>query len=354
MGGVEMEIGVLFADVRGFTSLSETLPPAEVAELLNRFYACASRILGRAAVIDKLVGDEVMALYIPQLIGERWEDDLLRDARELLEAVGFGPRSQPWLRLGIGLDVGRAFVGNVGSGEVKDFTALGDVVNTASRLQSSAGAGQIVLSERLFGRLSAPPAGGTPDDRAEGQAASRARASPRSGLIGVRRANTTRQPRAGAAVMLRGRGRSGAASWPNPRALRRGRPRRPARAACTRPRSRLRSAPRPSLGPAARCPTRGPAPGRGPRALAATVDRAADVRVVHRRRQRRAVSARTLTSRCGSFASRRARSGPPAERLEHEQRARDAVARGPEPELDDVAGLLSPQRPAAARSSSIT
>ena len=54
-----------------------------------------------------------------------------------------------------GLDVGQAFVGNVGSGEVKDFTALGDVVNTASRLQSSAGAGQIVLSERLFSRLSA-------------------------------------------------------------------------------------------------------------------------------------------------------------------------------------------------------
>jgi adenylate cyclase len=154
MGGVEMEIGVLFADVRGFTSLAETLTPQQVAELLNRFYACATKVLGRAAVIDKLVGDEVMALYIPQLIGEHWEDDLLRDARELLEAVGFGPGSEPWLQLGIGLDVGRAYVGNVGSGEVKDFTALGDVVNTASRLQSSAAAGQIVLSERLFGRLS--------------------------------------------------------------------------------------------------------------------------------------------------------------------------------------------------------
>jgi adenylate cyclase len=63
----------------------------------------------------------------------------------------------PWLQLGIGLAVGTAYVGNVGSGEVKDFTALGDVVNIASRLQSSAAAGQIVISERLFERLAEPP-----------------------------------------------------------------------------------------------------------------------------------------------------------------------------------------------------
>jgi adenylate cyclase len=110
--------------------------------------------LVRSAVIDKLVGDEVMALYFPQLIGKRWEDDLVRDARALLDAVGFGSAGEPWLRLGIGVDIGPAFVGNVGSGEVKDFTALGDVVNTAARLQASAEAGQIVLSERLFSRVS--------------------------------------------------------------------------------------------------------------------------------------------------------------------------------------------------------
>jgi adenylate cyclase len=134
------------------------MAPAGVAELLNRFYGSASEILRRSAIIDKLVGDEVMALYVPQLFGKPgWEDDMLRDASDLLAAVGFGSASDPWLRLGVGLDVGRAYVGNVGSGEVKDFTALGDVVNTASRLQSSAGAGQIVISERLFGRLSQGP-----------------------------------------------------------------------------------------------------------------------------------------------------------------------------------------------------
>jgi adenylate cyclase len=153
MGGVEMEIGVLFADVRGFTGLSETMAPHEVAELMNRFYAAATKVLSETAIIDKLVGDEVMALYVPMVLGDHWEDQVVDSARDLLAAVGFGTPEGPWLRLGVGIDVGRAFVGNVGSGEVKDFTALGDVVNTAARLQSAAGSGQIVLSERLYQRL---------------------------------------------------------------------------------------------------------------------------------------------------------------------------------------------------------
>lgn len=157
MGGVEMEIGVLFADVRGFTSMAEGMTPSEVAELMNRFYALAIEILTRSAIIDKLVGDEVMALYLTPLLSEGWEQDMVRDASDLLAAVGFGSSAEPWLQLGIGLDVGQASVGNVGAGDVKDFTALGDVVNTAARLQSSAEAGQIVMSERLFTRLPVRP-----------------------------------------------------------------------------------------------------------------------------------------------------------------------------------------------------
>ena len=153
IGGVEMEIGVLFADVRGFAHLTEEMDPNDVARLLNSFYRSATPILTRSAIIDKFVGDEVLALYLPLIMAEGWEGDMLRDASDLLAAVGFGSSQEPWLQLGIGLDVGRAFVGNVGAGDVKDFTALGDVVNTAARLQSSADAGQIVLSERLFSRL---------------------------------------------------------------------------------------------------------------------------------------------------------------------------------------------------------
>ena len=98
-----------------------------------------------------------MALYLPQLLREHWEDELVRDANDLLASVGYGTASGPWVELGVGLYIGRAYVGNVGAGEVKDFTALGDVVNNAASLQSAASGGQIVLSERLYDRLATRP-----------------------------------------------------------------------------------------------------------------------------------------------------------------------------------------------------
>ena len=113
MGGVKMETGVLFADVRGFTSLAENMAPTDVAQLLNRFYAAASDVLTRSGIVDKLVGDEVMALYLPCLLAERWVDDVVRDAADLLTAVGYGTPEGPWLPLGVGIDVGEAYVGNV-------------------------------------------------------------------------------------------------------------------------------------------------------------------------------------------------------------------------------------------------
>jgi adenylate cyclase len=151
LGGFEMEIGVLFADIRGFTAYSESRSPEEVARLANRFYAVASDIFARRdAVIDKLVGDEVMAFWAPGLAGqEEYVTKMVQAADELLRAVGYG-NGDAWLPLGIGLDHGQAYVGNVGDGAVKDFTALGDVVNTAARLRSHAKPGQIVMSERVY------------------------------------------------------------------------------------------------------------------------------------------------------------------------------------------------------------
>jgi adenylate cyclase len=142
-GGMEMSVGVLFADIRGFTTLSEQRPAAEVTQLLNEFYDVAVRVLCRHAIIDKMVGDQVMALYLPRLLGDDATDHMVDDARQLLAEI---PAE---LDLGVGIDYGTAMVGNVGSGHVKDFTAIGDVVNTAARLQSVAGAGQIVVSRRV-------------------------------------------------------------------------------------------------------------------------------------------------------------------------------------------------------------
>lgn len=151
LGGVEMQVGVLFADVRGFTSLAEQRAPDAVATLLNRFYATAVDVLCAHAIIDKLVGDQVMALYLPHIFPGEPAQHMLVDARALLAAAGYG-EEMPWIELGIGLDFGRAYVGNVGSGEVKDFTAIGDVVNTAARLQAAAASGEVVMSSRAYER----------------------------------------------------------------------------------------------------------------------------------------------------------------------------------------------------------
>jgi adenylate cyclase len=146
VGGTEAEIGVLFADVRGFTTLAETTSAGEVAKLLAPFYADAREILLRhEASVDKLVGDEVMALFIPPFMTRGAIEEMVGAGVELLKRM-----AEADLPVGAGCDFGVAFVGNVGQEDMKDFTALGDVVNTAARLQAEAEAGQIVLSEPVY------------------------------------------------------------------------------------------------------------------------------------------------------------------------------------------------------------
>lgn len=164
-----LEIGVLFADLRGFTADSESRSPAEVSSKLRRFYGHAEKVLFPEAIIDKLIGDEVMALYVPPLmfaaashdpdeVSTRVAPVMMEHARELLERVGYDTPAGPQFEMGIGLDFGEAFIGNIGDTAVHDFTAVGDVVNTASRLQGQAAAGEVVLSARL-GRMLPEPVG---------------------------------------------------------------------------------------------------------------------------------------------------------------------------------------------------
>lgn len=146
-GGATLTIGVLFADIRGSTALGEKSSPKAIAETMNRFYSDVTKVIVRHGIVDKLIGDEVMGLYFPPLTpGGRYVDAMVSDARDLLRAVGYGTADGPRLEVGVGLDIGPAFVGVVGEGEVRDFTALGDVVNTAARLQAAASGGQIVMS----------------------------------------------------------------------------------------------------------------------------------------------------------------------------------------------------------------
>jgi adenylate cyclase len=157
---MKMATGVLFADLRGFTASSEGADPEEVSLVLRRFYRCAEDVLFPEAVIDKLIGDEVMALYLPH-VQMRFDEDevpslMLEHGRELLRAVGYGSGENPFVEMGIGIDFGEAFVGNIGERALYDFTAVGDVVNTASRLQGEAAGGEIVISERVAKGLSEP------------------------------------------------------------------------------------------------------------------------------------------------------------------------------------------------------
>ena len=159
-GGMTQYIGVLFADLRGFTARFDGGDPEQASRLLRRFYRCAEDVLFPDAVIDKLIGDEVMALYLPDLKPDMAHDDvpalMLEHARELLRSVGYASGSTPFVEMGIGIDVGEAFVGNIGQRALFDFTAVGDVVNTASRLQAEAAGGEVVLSQRVADGLRVP------------------------------------------------------------------------------------------------------------------------------------------------------------------------------------------------------
>jgi adenylate cyclase len=152
-GGAEVDVAVLFADVRGSTSLGEKTGATDYAQLLNRFYAAATDVLlAHDALIDKLIGDEAMALFLPGVAGPQYRAKALAAGLELLRAVGYGSPQGPWLPLGVGLNAGDAYVGNVGSAVV-DFTALGDTVNVAARLQGNAAAGELVVAGDLLDDL---------------------------------------------------------------------------------------------------------------------------------------------------------------------------------------------------------
>jgi adenylate cyclase len=156
IGGTDMDVGILFADLRGFTAWCEQQPPSQVERALNRFYSVTTRAITDAdGLVDKLVGDEVMGLFLTAFrsLGEQTCEIMVAVAEEIVRGLHAAVDTDDPLPVGIGLNYGTARVGNVGAGDVKDFTAVGDVVNTAARLQASAAAGQIVMSDSVYERV---------------------------------------------------------------------------------------------------------------------------------------------------------------------------------------------------------
>lgn len=149
IGGAEVEISLLFADIRGSTSLGERLRPAEFSAVMSAFYRLGAHSITEAdGIVDKFVGDEVIGLFIPGYAGRDHAGRAIAAGTALIAAAGRADATVNGpIPVGVGIHTGIAFVGTIGSSEqISDFTALGDTVNTTARLASLAAAGEILVS----------------------------------------------------------------------------------------------------------------------------------------------------------------------------------------------------------------
>ncbi|MDE3090637.1 MAG: GAF domain-containing protein [Chloroflexota bacterium] len=157
LGGHRQELTILFADIRGFTHFSEPLPPEELVDVLNAYLSIAADvILKHEGTLDKFMGDAVMAIFNAPLPQNEHALIAAKAALGMRAAVThLHDRLPPPLRLhfGIGIHTGEAVVGNVGTEQQMNFTAIGDAVNLAKRLQENAKGGQILLSEQTYARV---------------------------------------------------------------------------------------------------------------------------------------------------------------------------------------------------------
>ena len=158
--GAEREVTVLFADIRSFTRLSEGLKAQNVVQLLNEIFQLASdRILARGGTIDKFIGDSVMAYFGAPVPHPDHPLRAVSAAHDIAEAIGemnerrraANAEARP-IELGFGIHTGVVVVGNIGSERKMDFTAIGDVVNVAHRLEKLARPGEILVSEAVPSR----------------------------------------------------------------------------------------------------------------------------------------------------------------------------------------------------------
>ena len=153
LAGMEQEVIVLFADLRGFTSWCETRDASFLVRELNRLLAVqADAVVSAGGDVDKFIGDAVMAVFLG---GEGSAEKVFACAQELVGAIRQEIEAEGWpLALGVGIHRGRAVVGSIGSETRRDFTAIGHTVNLASRLCDRAGKWQILVSEPFYEMLS--------------------------------------------------------------------------------------------------------------------------------------------------------------------------------------------------------
>ncbi len=158
-GGELREVTILISDIRGFTSMSEKKEPGEIVQMLNEYFEQMVDVLFRLnGTLDKYVGDEIMALFGAPVDMPDAPLAAVRCALEMSKALREFNRTrmaegQDEIKIGIGINTGRVITGAIGSSRTLQYTAIGDVVNTASRLCSVAKPGEIILSENTMNRV---------------------------------------------------------------------------------------------------------------------------------------------------------------------------------------------------------
>lgn len=156
LGGSRKDITVIFVDIRGFTTLSESVEPEEIVGILNEYLnLTANCIFDYGGTLDKFIGDATMAIFNAPLPLENHELQAVKTAWAMKEGAAvledkLMERYGKSVKFGIGIHTGPAVVGNIGSKTRMDYTAIGDTVNTAARLESNAKSGQIIMSDKVY------------------------------------------------------------------------------------------------------------------------------------------------------------------------------------------------------------
>jgi adenylate cyclase len=156
LGGERRAVTVLFSDIRGFTAIAEAMAPDAIAQMLSEYFTeMVEVIFEHGGTLDKFIGDAIMALWGAPIAHEDDPDRALRAAVAMQRSIDelnrrWAAAGRPEIGVGIGINYGEAFAGNIGSHRRLEYTVIGDAVNVANRLCAEAGAGEILVSEQLL------------------------------------------------------------------------------------------------------------------------------------------------------------------------------------------------------------